>query len=89
MDPASPGLSTPYRSFTECCIPGAMYRGYGRAGRPVDLPESAVTSSEVQNGVYDKGTGRCLARFLRCVEVYHDSDHLDVLYRGLRAYCSL
>ena len=86
VDPASPGLSTSYRSFTECCIPGAVYREYGHAGRPVDLPESAVTSSKVKN---DKGTGRCLARFLRCVEVYHDLDHLDVLYRGLCAYCSL
>ena len=40
------------------------------------------------NGVY-YGTGRCLARFLRCFEVYHDLDRLDVLYRGIHAYCSL
>ena len=88
VDPTSPRLSMPYRSFTAWCIPGAVYGGYARAGRPVGLPESAVTSSEVQNGVY-KGTGRCFARFLRCVEVYHDLDRLDVLYRGIRAYCSL
>ena len=51
-------------------------------GRPVGLPESAVTLSEVQNGVYE-GTGRCFARFLRCFEVYHDLDHLDVLYSSI------
>ena len=88
MDRTSPGLSTPYQSFMACCIPGAVYRGYVRAGRPVGLLESAVTSSEVQNGVY-KGIGRCFARFLRCVKVYHNLDHLDVLYRGIHAYCSL
>ena len=26
------------------------------------------------------------ARFLHCVEVIHDLDYLDVLYRGIRAY---
>ena len=36
-----------------------------------------------------KGSGRCFTRFLRCVEVYHDLDHLDVLYRGIHAYSSL
>ena len=89
VDPTSPGLSTPYQSFTARGMPGAEYRGYARAGRPVGSPESVVTSSEVQNGVY-KGTGWCFARFLCCVEAYHDVDgHLDVLYRGIRAYCSL
>ena len=88
VDPTSPGLSTLYRSFMVCYIPGAVYRGYAFAERPVGLPESAVTSSEVQIGVY-KSTGRCFARFLCCVEVYHDLDHLDVLYSGIHAYCSL
>ena len=53
--------------------------GYVRARRPVALPESAVMSGEIQNGVY-KGSGRCFAIFLHCVEVYHNLDHLDVLY---------
>ena len=30
-----------------------------------------------------------LPDFLRCVEVYHDLDHLDMLYRGVCIYCSL
>ena len=88
VDPTSPGLSTPYRSFTAWCIPGAVYRGYARAGRLVGLPESAVTSSEVQNSVY-KGSGGCFARFLCCVRVYYNLGHLDVLYRGIHAYCKL
>ena len=59
------------------------------ARRPVvGSPESAVMSSEVQNGVY-KASGGCFARFLRCVKVYHNLDHLDMLYRGIHAYCSL
>ena len=88
MDQTSPRLSMPCQSFMAWCMPGAVYRGYARAGRPVGSPESAVTSSEVQNDFY-KGTGRCFARFLRCVKVYHNLDHLDVLYRGIHAYCSL
>ena len=36
-----------------------------------------------------KGTGRFFTRFLCWVEVYHDLDHLDMLYRGIGAYCSL
>ena len=88
VDLTSPGLSTPYQSFTAWCIPSAVYGEYAHAGRPVGLPGSTVASIEVQNGVY-KGTGRCFARFLRCVEVYHDLDCLDVLYRGIHAYCSL
>ena len=51
MDPTSPGLSTPYESFTVWYVPGAVYEGYARAGKPVGLPESAVTSGEFQNGV--------------------------------------
>ena len=65
--------------------PRSCVQGYAHAVRPVGSPESAVTSSEVQNGIYN-GTGRCFTRFLRCVEVYHDLDHLDILYRGIRAY---
>ena len=88
VDPTSPRSSMPYRSFMAWCIPGAVHRGYAHAGRSVGSPESAVTSSETQNGVY-KGTGRCFARFLWCVEVYHSLDHLDMLYWGIHAYCSL
>ena len=88
MDPTSPGLSTPYQSFMARGMSGAVYRGYVRAGRPVGSPESAATLNEVQNGIY-KGTGWCFTRFLCCVVVYHDVDNLDVLYRGIHAYCSL
>ena len=49
-------------------IPGAVYEGYARAGRPVGLPESVVTSGKFQNGVYRKGTGKLFSGFLRCVE---------------------
>ena len=74
-------------------MPGAVYGEggggwYAHAGRSVGSPESAVTSGEVQNDVYI-GSGECFARFLRCVEVYHDLDYLDVLYRGIHAYRSL
>ena len=48
-------------------------RGYVHAGRTVGSPESAVMLGKVQNGIY-KGSGRCFARFLRCVEVYNDLD---------------
>ena len=66
-----------------------MYEGYACAGRPVGLPESAVTSGEFQNGV-QKGTGKLLSGFLRCVEVSHNLDDLlDVLYRGVRVDCNL
>ena len=77
--------------FVRCVLYSVMHtwscvQRYARAGRPVGSPESAVTSSKVQNGVYK---GRCFARFLCCVKVYHNLDHLDVLYRDIRAYCSL
>ena len=66
-----------------------MYRGMHMQGRPVVLPESAVTLSEFQNGVYKyKGTVRCFARLLCFVKVYQ-LDHLDMLYRGISTYCSL
>ena len=38
-----------HNAYLELCI-----GGYVHAGRPVGLPESAVTSSEVQNGIYIK-----------------------------------
>ena len=47
----TPRLSVPYQSFMVGYIPGAVYEGYARAGRPVGLPESAITSGEFQNGV--------------------------------------
>ena len=68
-----------------------MYRGYARAGRPAGPPESAVTSSEIQNhenGVYKtcKSTGKCFSPdsfVVSKASSYHDLDHLDVLYRGI------
>ena len=36
---------------SRCDTSGAVYEGYAHAGRPVGLPESAVTSGEFQNGV--------------------------------------
>ena len=50
--------------------------GYVHAGRPVGLPESAVTY-----------TGKLFSGFLRCVEVSHNLDHLHMLYRGVRVDC--
>ena len=57
-------------------------------GPVVGSPKSAVMLSEVQNGVY-KGSGGCFTRFLHCVKVSHNLDHLDMLYRGIHAHCSL
>ena len=36
-----------------------------------------------------KGTGKLLSGFLCCVEVSHNLDLLDVLYRGVRVDCNL
>ena len=89
VDPTSPRLSTPYWSVSRRDAYMYMYLElYSCAGRPVGLPESAITLGKVQNGVY-KGSGRCFTGFLRCVEVSHDLDCLDVLYRVVRIYCSL
>ena len=52
-------------------------RRYAHAGRPVGLPELAVTLGEVQNDV----VGVSLDSSVHCVKVYHNLDHLDVLYR--------
>ena len=60
---------------------------YVHAERPKGSPESAVTLGKAQNGVY-KGSGRCFAIALHCVEVYHNLDCLDVLYRGICIYCN-
>ena len=87
VDPTSPRLSTPYQSVSR--RDAYIYLElYSCAGRPVGLPESAITLGKVQNGVY-KGSGRCFTGFLHCVEVSHDLDCLDVLYRVVHIYCSV
>ena len=46
-------ISAVLKSRVEMHTWSNMYaRWYARAGRPVDLPQSAVTLGEVQNGVY-------------------------------------
>ena len=43
-----------------------------RAGRPVGLPESAVMSSEVQNGIY-KGSGGGFASLFQSISQFRPS----------------
>ena len=69
MDPTSPGLSMLYQTFAVLCKPGAVYKGYVRAGRHVGSPESAVTSGEVQNGIYKAMVGVSPGSFI--VLKYH------------------
>ena len=56
-----------------------MFKGYARARRPVGLPESDI--GRVPKWRL-KGTGKLFSRFLHCVEVSHNLDRLDVLYRA-------
>ena len=51
VDPTSLKLSMPYQSFTVWYVHGTVNEGYAHARRPVDLPESAVTSGKFQNGI--------------------------------------
>ena len=72
VDPTSPRLSMAYQSLTVWYVPGAVYEGYERTGRPVGLPESAVTSGKFQNGVW-KAMESCSADsfvVLKCHTIY-------------------
>ena len=43
--------------------------GYAHVGRPLSLPESAVTSSKVQNGIYKAVVGVSPDSFVACQSV--------------------
>ena len=57
------------------------------AGKLVGSPESAHVRRIPK--WRPKGTGKLFTGFLNCVEVSHDLDCLDVLYRGSCIDCNL
>ena len=62
---------------------------YACAGGPVSLPKSACHHVRRVPKWRLKGTGKLFSGFLRCVEVSHNLDHMDMLYRGVHIDRSL
>ena len=58
---------------------------YLHAGRPVGSLESVVMSGKFQMASKRQ---KCFAKFLHCIEVSHNLDGLDLMYRGVRIYCN-
>ena len=57
-------------------------RGGKRVQGGLQARQNQLSHCEVQNGVY-KSSGKCFARFLHCVEVYHDLYHTSMKYCNL------
>ena len=87
VDLTSPGLSTPYRTFTTWCIPGAVYRGYAHAGRPVGLPECDLTYRVDSNLRWQKHcSGPDFTRIIYAVSNFHGVMPTWSYVQGVCAY---
>ena len=82
VNPNSPRLSMPYDTievsrcdaYLELCT-----GGYAHARRPPCQNQLSCLARSKMASI-KAVVARCFARFLHCVKVYHNLDHLDVLY---------